>query len=415
MDAFCERLLVRAATIDELLSDDFEALPGQNGDAELAARRLAAWCRASASGDWSLFGGGWRATAGRRPRSLPRFAGVRRKPSAAPPAWLDDAIWIEAALQGPAARRRAARAGGALRLRAPVRAAGRAAETRLWAGSRRRRRRQSERTRARRPAPCPAAGNCPTLPRPRSTKRFVQARKAAGIAPDPDKPGSALYDRFVADMKAGGWRALFEEKPVLLRLIAVVTRQWIDTTREFVLRLDADLRGDPPRHSRVRAAAAASSRIEGDFSDPHNNGRSVKIVSFEDGARVVYKPKDLRLDAAWHALVERLNAASPPLDLKAVRALARDGYGWTEFIDHAACAGRGRLRAFFPPRRRLARAVALLRRQRHASGEHDRLRRSAGADRSGNDPAGRAPSSADAGCGRRGLSTRPRPSSPIRS
>ncbi|HTQ83682.1 MAG TPA: hypothetical protein VMI47_10485, partial [Pseudolabrys sp.] len=55
MDAFFERLIVRAATIDEILSDDFEPLPGQKGDADLAARRLAAWCNASASGDWSLF------------------------------------------------------------------------------------------------------------------------------------------------------------------------------------------------------------------------------------------------------------------------------------------------------------------------------------------------------------------------
>ena len=35
MDAFYERLIVRAATIDELLSDDFEALPGQKGDADV--------------------------------------------------------------------------------------------------------------------------------------------------------------------------------------------------------------------------------------------------------------------------------------------------------------------------------------------------------------------------------------------
>ena len=43
-------------TFDELLSNDFEALAGQSGDADLAARRLAAWCRSCASGDWSLFG-----------------------------------------------------------------------------------------------------------------------------------------------------------------------------------------------------------------------------------------------------------------------------------------------------------------------------------------------------------------------
>ena len=88
-------------------------------------------------------------------------------------------------------------------------------------------------------------------------------------------------------------------------------------------------------------------KIEGDLSDPHNGGHSVQIVSFEDGSRVVYKPKDLRLDVAWHALVERLNRAEPPLELKAVRAIARDGYGWTEFIDHAGCADQEGCKRFF--------------------------------------------------------------------
>ena len=84
MDAFYERLIVRAATIDELLSDDFEVLPGQKGDADLAARRLAAWCQSSASGDWSLFGqrlqrDGWAIDG-----VLKSFATVRRKASAVP-------------------------------------------------------------------------------------------------------------------------------------------------------------------------------------------------------------------------------------------------------------------------------------------------------------------------------------------
>jgi hypothetical protein len=49
MDDFFERLTVRAATVDELLSDDFEPLPGQKAAADLAARRLAACYRSCAS------------------------------------------------------------------------------------------------------------------------------------------------------------------------------------------------------------------------------------------------------------------------------------------------------------------------------------------------------------------------------
>src|SRR5580700_8160307 len=98
MDAFYERLIVRAATIDELLSADFEPLPGQKGDADLAGRRLAAWCRACASGDWSLFGRRLDRDGLAFAPVLARLAAVRRV-SAALPTWVEDAVWVEAALQ----------------------------------------------------------------------------------------------------------------------------------------------------------------------------------------------------------------------------------------------------------------------------------------------------------------------------
>jgi hypothetical protein len=86
VDSFYERLIVRAATIDELLSDEFETLPGQKGDADLAGRRLAAWCRDCASGDWSLFGRRLERDGLSIGPVLARFATARRQASAAPPA-----------------------------------------------------------------------------------------------------------------------------------------------------------------------------------------------------------------------------------------------------------------------------------------------------------------------------------------
>ena len=358
MDAFYERLLVRAATIDEVLSDDFEALPGQKGDVDLAAERLAAWCRSCASGDWSLFGRRLARDGLTIEQVLTRFATVRRKPSAACPPWIEDAIWIEMALQSPAADPAAPEQAEPLPFEQLFAAVVAAAEERLWLGM----------------APS-VAGNLTETARaglrhallseisglatPVIYERFVKARKAAG-APDAPKiqqdAGTCLYDRFIADMKAGGFRSLFEEKPLLLRLMASMTRQWIDSSRELLLRLDADL--PAIRRDLLRSAAGGRiAGIEGDISDPHNSGRSVKIVRFEDGARIVYKPKDLRLDAVWHALVERLNRAAPPIDLRAVRALARDGYGWTEFIDHSGCADEEGFRRFF---RRAGAWLALL-------------------------------------------------------
>jgi type 2 lantibiotic biosynthesis protein LanM len=348
MDPFFDRLIVRAATVDERLSDEFEILPGQKGDADLAAKRLAAWCRSSASGDWALFA---RRLARDRlaiDQVLARFATVRRSAESPRPAWIDDAIWISSALQSA-------------RQDFPTSAAARfafedlfipvveLAAARLWPA-----------------AEPPAARNLATSARtclrnflleelcnlcaPALYERFTKARQTRAVPADASQLGqagaTALYDQFITEMKADGFRRLFEDKPVLLRLMASLTRQWLATTREFVTRLDADLPAIR-RHILRSSADLRVVKIQDKLSDPHHGGRSVLFVEFEDGARIVYKPKDLRLDALWHALIKRMNQSGAPITLQAVRTIARDGYGWTEHIAHAGCPDTQGCKRFF--------------------------------------------------------------------
>jgi type 2 lantibiotic biosynthesis protein LanM len=350
MDTSFEHLIVRAATIDELLSRDFEPLPGLKGDVDLAARRLAAWCRACSSGDWSLFCKRLARDGLSIADVLARLARVRRSSSARIPAWIEDAIWIETAMRNPTK--------GAVvatdqaepcafeHLFAPLLEE---AEARLWSGihgSVFDKLNESAHA-SLRYALLQMLSN---LAAPALYERFVTLRKTSKTSTDPaerlQRTGTSIYDCFIAEMKAGGLRRLYEDKPVLLRLIASVTRQWIDASREFVLRLDADLVTIRRNilHSSTHARVA---KIEGDLSDPHNGGRSVRIVGFEDGSRVVYKPKDLRPDVAWYALIEKLNRTAAPVELRAVCATAQSGYGWTEFIDHAGCADAGDFKRFF--------------------------------------------------------------------
>jgi hypothetical protein len=149
---FYEHLIVRGATIDELLSDDFERLPGQKGDTDLAARRLAAWCRSCASGDWSLFNRRWSATDWRWLRcwkDLPPFAAnllLQRR--------------LGSTMRAGSRRRCRApvrRPSGVLRsagrVRASARAVGRSGGGEALSGDRCPRARQPDRIRPRRPAP----------------------------------------------------------------------------------------------------------------------------------------------------------------------------------------------------------------------------------------------------------------------
>jgi type 2 lantibiotic biosynthesis protein LanM len=364
LDELFERLILRAATIDELLSDALEDSPSQNGDADLATRRLAAWRHASAAGAPPLFARRLERDGLSLTEVERRFAGACSHPSASLPprlnAWLNDAIWIEAALK------EAARAPHGVdtdrqvypfeTLFAPlIERADRLVWSDLDAGaaaifS------QSALACLRQSLRAAIAELCA----PALYEGFAKMRNAGATPEDGNPPaqnaGTSRYRQFVADMRAGGFRRLFEDKPVLLRLLATLTRQWIDTTREFVARFLANV---PAIHRDILQSCSDAKvvGIDGDVSDPHNDGRSVLIVRFADGARIVYKPKDLRIDAAWQALVERLNGAGAPVALKTARTLVRDGYGWTEFIDHRGCADAAGCATFF---RRAGAWLALL-------------------------------------------------------
>ncbi len=350
MDAFFEALALRAATIDELLSDAFEAPPGKPGDAALGARRIAAWVKASAAGDPSLF-------ARRLARDgllvapvSERFAATGLSASTPLPSWLHDAMWIEKALQTPAAGPRLtvtpeAEPVAFEDLLMPV---VEQAEAKVWSGPAAHASKHFSGL-ARFCLSQALLSDLSDLCAAALYDRFSKARKAT----------AARYDQFLATMRGGGFHELFNDKPVLLRLLATTTRQWINTAVEFAMRLDADLPDIQCEflQSPSRIKTPTVSTIKTDLSDPHNGGHGVLVIGFDDGTRVVYKPKDLRLDVAWYHLVERLNNGGAPLALKAVRAIARDGYGWTEFIDHTGCTDLQTFKDFF---RRAGAWLALL-------------------------------------------------------
>ena len=225
MEAFYQRLIERAATIDELLSDDFEPLPGRKDDSDLAARRLAAWCRSCANGDWALFGRRLERDGLSFGHVLTRFATVRRKASA-PPATvgrrrhLDRNCAAEHDTRRGDGRSPSAEPCAFEHLLLPV---VERAEALLWTGlSAPVLENFTESARAK--FSFMLLNGLSDLCAPALYERFAEAR-AGATSPDPlpaDRTvGTLRYDQFVADMKAGGFRRLFEEKPVLLRLIAI--------------------------------------------------------------------------------------------------------------------------------------------------------------------------------------------------
>lgn len=343
MDLFFQRLLVRAATIDELLSESFITLPGETTDANKAASRLASWCRSSAASDWRLFSKRLARDGLTFAHVLERFTTARRAASVPIPIWLSDAQWILEALQiAPCETsvQLTAGAGETQPFEQLLFGVVEAADKILQSGLE------------------PTAPSLLSDSAYSSLRHSLLSQLADLCAPafyEVSSRGSMQgvsgtmlhdYSGFLHHMRKGGIKELFEAKPVLLRLIASITRQWIDSNREFICRLATD-RLEIRYQLCDSANACPAISIQDRISDPHNFGRSVLLVAFADGRRVLYKPKDLRVDSAWFEVVSWLNANGAPLSLRSPRVVVRDGYGWAEHIAYTECSGEAEFDNFF--------------------------------------------------------------------
>jgi type 2 lantibiotic biosynthesis protein LanM len=140
--------------------------------------------------------------------------------------------------------------------------------------------------------------------------------------------------------------ALFAEYPVLARLLGEACIGAVDAQIEMVDRFVAD------RPVIVRALLDSIDpgplvAIETGLGDPHRRGRTVAVLTFADGRRVVYKPRSLSSHVHFGDLVGWLNGRVAGLDLRTVTAVPREGYGWLEFIPHVPCDSARAVERFY--------------------------------------------------------------------
>ena len=172
------------------------------------------------------------------------------------------------------------------------------------------------------------------------------------------EPIHEAYDNFVAEMLSGGYGLLLAEFPVLGRILAMVTDLWLTGSEEMLRRL-ASSRSGLQVHFSIPIQAPLQ-KIQQGLSDPHRGGRAVAILTFaagDDPRKVVYKPKDMRVDATYQCYLKQLNDDSSLEPLRCLRVLPCDGYGFMEWVEHRPCNTDNALVRFY---RNAGRTMAVL-------------------------------------------------------
>lgn len=181
-------------------------------------------------------------------------------------------------------------------------------------------------------------------------RTFLACRQLWGASrntsPLPQNTGRNEYLGFIRETYKTGWGPIFLEYPVLARLLATALLQWVQATKEFLERLSEDIPELLVIFFGNRDVGNVAA-LKTDLSDPHNGNRTVILVEFDSGARVVYKPKNLGLDRRYFEFVDRLNGLGRTLPLRTLKILDRGAYGWMEYVGNTACRNEEELRRYY--------------------------------------------------------------------
>ncbi len=150
-------------------------------------------------------------------------------------------------------------------------------------------------------------------------------------------------------------RTLLNEYAVLARQLVQVVNQWADYHLEWLQHLGQDwevLRTQPGA-----ATAGTLQEVHLGAGDTHRGGRSVVVLGFASGWKLVYKPRSLTIDEQFQALLGWLNAQANGPDLRQMWIVTRESHGWCEWIEAQECTSEQEVERFYE---RVGAYVALL-------------------------------------------------------
>ena len=134
--------------------------------------------------------------------------------------------------------------------------------------------------------------------------------------------------------------------PMLGRLLAEATDRAVAAAAELGARWATD-REELIRQGLVSSEADGLHDLGLELSDPHAGGRSVVCLLFESGARLMYKPRSLGVEAAFQRVLAFVNAEGFSTPFKLARVLDRGTHGYMEFIPFAPCEDEAAVTRFF--------------------------------------------------------------------
>ncbi|WP_164215655.1 type 2 lanthipeptide synthetase LanM family protein [Virgibacillus sp. YIM 98842] len=142
--------------------------------------------------------------------------------------------------------------------------------------------------------------------------------------------------------------------PVLTRILVEETKKGVQEHFKVIRRLDSDFE---EIEQLFKKDFSRLKSVESDMGDTHQQGQSVMILNFSSGEKLVYKPRSLATDLHFNQLLNWVNEKNYPFQIKTIKVLNKQKYGWQEFVNHQECSTYAEIKQFYT---RLGGLIAIL-------------------------------------------------------
>jgi type 2 lantibiotic biosynthesis protein LanM len=140
--------------------------------------------------------------------------------------------------------------------------------------------------------------------------------------------------------------AIFKEYPILLRLIVECTNKWLKFYLEFLNHL-CDNWLKICEIFNVNDQNDVLVELKSNVGDRHRGGKSVIIVAFKSGFKIVYKPRTLKVDEHFQNFLVWINEHSENVKYHTLKMLDESTHGWMEYVPHQGCQSLNEVQRFY--------------------------------------------------------------------
>lgn len=161
--------------------------------------------------------------------------------------------------------------------------------------------------------------------------------------------GETPQERFDSFIEQQGEKdnliSFYNEYSVLAKHLMIQTEQFVDNTQELFSRLNKNM-GEISTKFNLESNFLLRNIKFGE-GDTHQGGKTVAALTFVNGEKIMYKPKDLRISHPYNKLLEIINREPGILKMEMPDSLVYEKYSYEEFIEAKKCLNTSEVERYF--------------------------------------------------------------------